>query len=715
MSPRGLPHLSMTALNGLCLCLVICAVGLLASQAVGPIHIAILLLAAGWQWWRWSGRAGAHDARRGWWEAASLAALFFFIGDLFVMSRDLVGSALRLLAFIVAYHADNPQPARRTRQTLGLTLIQMIAASASTTEVVFSLLMTAYLVVALWTLAALGAAEREAPRPSLSPAAPSPDLRAPLGRMTLATVPAVLAGGLGIFFLIPHYGTGYFREQGKSIRRSLTGFSDRIELGSIGSIKKSHATVMRVDRAGSGQPPPLPMRLRGVALDAFDGRVWERSDQSLTSLHKESTGHYIAHPERVAALPGEALLPGGAPRDWLQRRDILSLNIMVEPLETRVFFTPPELLSVTPLRFQSVAADTHGNLYAAGPRTRRFPYGTASLAEPPAPGEISPAPLSASERQRYLQVPRINPEVAELGRQVTAGLDGDTPKARALESWLLGGFRYSLDVNDTGVRDPLTHLLIDNQPGHCEYFATALAILLRLEGIPARVVTGFHGGEFSELTGQVIIRQSDAHSWVEAWLPETGWTVLDATPPDPDLANPGLLVRLFRLFDEVEIAWDTYIVGLDLQDQRSALEEIRDWFDLAASGTFIALRERTAALRRMAGIPDGGLPGSDGFHGVALVFTGSLAAALGIFLAWRRIARVRSGLHPATELFRRFEKQAAARGGPREPWMSPAAYARSRQAPDIAAAYEAARYGPPAEQPRGLRRMKEILGASPGR
>ncbi len=740
----------LTTLNGLCLCLAICAVSLLAAGAAGPLHVALLLAVTAWQRWRWSGGGGAADSRRWWWEAASLVALFFFIADLFVITRDLVGAALRLLVFIVAYHADNPQPARRARQTLGLTLIQMVAASASTTEVAFSFLMTAYLAASLWTLAAIGAAGKRSGDHVLGAGSPDPRLRAPLARMTLGAVPIVLAAGLGIFFVIPHYGTGYFREQGKSLRRDLTGFSERIELGSIGSIKKSHATVMRVQRWRSDDPPPLPLRLRGVALDRFNGRVWDMSDTSRSVMRPGPGGEYLVGASRLAALTGGVAAEPPNLREILGRRDVLSLQFLVEPLESHVLFTPPGMISVATMSYHTVFAGRQEDLYAGGPRPRRLPYRTTSLAFADArparagarPGSRTPesgawpaeqgalapagnysstapggdeqpeiAALSERDQRRFLQLPDVDPRVATLGREVTRGLAAPEDRARALESWLIRTFSYSLDVNDAAVADPLVHLLVDRQPGHCEYFATALAILLRIDGIPSRIVTGFNGGEFSDLTGQAIVRQSDAHSWVEAWLPPRGWVTLDPTPPDPAGVSPGLLASFWGLFDEAEIAWDTYIVGLDMEDQQSAFEEARDGFDLVTSGMVIRMREGIAALRELAGIAEGRLPASESL-GILLLFSAVAAAPLAGIYIRNRVRRARSPLHPATDLFRRFERRAARAGGSREAWMSPAEFARLRHAPDVASAFEAARYGPPQSRAESLANLRGLIGTA---
>jgi hypothetical protein len=580
----------------------------------------------------------------------------------------------------------------------------MIAASASTTEVAFSILMTGYLVTALWTLASIGSEEREGDRPSLSPAAPARQLRAPLVRLILASTPVVLAVGLGIFFLIPHYGTGYFREKGRSIRRNLSGFSDRIELGSIGRIKKSHATVMRIHQPGRDAPPQLPLRLRGIALDRFNGRVWDLSDQGRRPLRRDAHDAYVVDSSNLAA---------GSPRTPAQRAGILSLQILLEPLQTRVLFTPSDLISVTTKRFHTVESDRHGGLYAGGPRSRRFSYGTASLLHPPERPAAGVAPLNLEETPRFLQLPPLDPRVVDLALRVAAGAGSAAEKGRALEVYLRENYGYSLDVNDSAVRDPLSHLLIDRQPGHCEYFATALAVMLRVNDVPSRVVTGFNGGEHSELTGRTIIRQSDAHSWVEAWFPASGWTILDATPPDPGAFSPGLLARLWTFLDEAEIAWDTYIVGLDLQDQKSALEEVVDWFDLAAAGAVIHLRAAAAALRELAGITEGGLPASDTLLGITAALILAAVLPMAAFIGWRRFRHRGSAPHPATVLFRRFEKMPAHRGRVREAWVSPGEFARQEDAPAVAEAYEAARYGPADTLKGALDRLRSLVTARP--
>lgn len=716
MSRKGAFESRLTVLNGITCCLLVCSAGLLTSDAVGPVHASLLAATALYQRWRWSGHGGDPRARRSLWEAAAFATLIFFVADLFIVTRNLIGAALRLLAFIVVYHADNPQSPRGARQTLGLTFIQMIAAAASTTEVSFSILMAIYLASALYTLAALGAAETEEQAGRLAPHAPDPRLRIPLLRLIGAATPVIIALGLGLFFLLPHYGTGYFHEQGRSLRRNLSGFSDRIELGSIGSIKKSHATVMRVRSggvAGKSSAPPLPLRMRGIALDGYDGRAWSVTDTHKRWLRPDDAGGY---PLSTDLLPPRPSDPGGLAQSLRDRgpRDWLSLDILLEPLETRVLFTPPDTVSLTPPRYFQVGVDRQGTAFAGGSPSRRFTYQTISALGPPSrastPGEEPPEGSAT-----YLQLPAMDHRVETVAEDLTRGSTGAEAQARAIERRLREEYAYSLDVNDSEVESPLVHFLVERKPGHCEYFATAMAVLLRLRGIPSRVVNGFYGGERSELTGQTLLRQSDAHSWVEAWIPGQGWTTFDPTPADAvPAAGWGLFARFRRLLEETEIAWDTYIVGLDLEDQRNMLEDLRDRVELGLAEIVIVVRQAVRRLSLLSGSPGEGT--------IAVIALGLVAGTFAALLAGLRLAlrllkarRRTGGAHAATEIFRRFEKACGRAGLRRQPHVTASAFARRAGAPSVGEAFEAARFGPPSARGEAIERLRRAVAAERNR
>src|ERR1019366_5904852 len=112
------------------------------------------------------------------------------------------------------------------------------------------------------------------------------------------------------------------------------------------------------------------------------------------------------------------------------------------------------------------------------------------------------------------------------------------------ESYLRKNFSYTLELPKTDMRDPIANFLFRRKKGHCEYFASAMAVMLRTIGIPSRVTTGFAGGVYNPISGWYVVRASDAHSWVEAYLPRLGWTTFDPTPPDPNPPQLSLASRL---------------------------------------------------------------------------------------------------------------------------------------------------------------------------
>src|SRR5204863_9121503 len=110
----------------------------------------------------------------------------------------------------------------------------------------------------------------------------------------------------------------------------------------------------------------------------------------------------------------------------------------------------------------------------------------------------------------------------------------------------LSKFRYTLELPSQRQKDPVAFFLFERKAGHCEYFASAMAILLREEGVPSRIVTGFRGGEWNELTGNFIVRAKDAHSWVEVYFPGVGWYAFDPTQQDNlPLTNMGIRMQLY--------------------------------------------------------------------------------------------------------------------------------------------------------------------------
>src|SRR5215217_8720523 len=185
--------------------------------------------------------------------------------------------------------------------------------------------------------------------------------------------------------------------------------------------------------------------------------------------------------------------------------------------------------------------------------------------------DVSPLPLPY---YRYLQLPeRLDPRIGPLATTIIlhANANNNYDAAKAIESYLQREYGYSLDMKAAGP-DPVADFLFNVKAGHCEYFASAMVILLRSHGIASRLVNGFTAGEYNDAAGAYTVRQFNAHSWVEIYFPETrSWVTFDPTPPAgrTEPVRTGFTAQLQKYGEALELMWYQYVVGYDKQEQRS--------------------------------------------------------------------------------------------------------------------------------------------------
>jgi len=180
-------------------------------------------------------------------------------------------------------------------------------------------------------------------------------------------------------------------------------------------------------------------------------------------------------------------------------------------------------------------------------------------------------------RQSFLQLPHLDPRIQELALATTKPFPSSFGKAQALERFLKTNYGYSLQLRGTPQgADPLATFLFDVREGHCEYFASAMAIMLRQLEIPARLVNGFRTGEYNRFGDAWIVRQYDAHSWVEAYFPPYGWIEFDPTPPDPRRSSKPFLQLISQLLDAADLLWMEEIVNYTSKSQGQMLREARE-------------------------------------------------------------------------------------------------------------------------------------------
>jgi transglutaminase-like putative cysteine protease len=239
----------------------------------------------------------------------------------------------------------------------------------------------------------------------------------------------------------------------------------------------------------------------------------------------------------------------------------------MEPLGDNVFFLAerPQRLSGN---YRLVSIDAGGavyNLDVDHPITR---YEAESELPDSDPDQLSRAPDAMPPgTEEYLKPPPLDIRIPQLAEQITASSPDNYHKALALEQYLRTHFGYTLQLPRTQPADPLANFLFERKQGHCEYFASSMAVMLRTVGIPSRIVNGFRTGEFNDLTGQYVIRASNAHSWVEAYFPDFGWISFDPTPTGTLPTRTGWS-RISLYADAAASFWREWIINYDASHQR---------------------------------------------------------------------------------------------------------------------------------------------------
>jgi len=527
----------MTAVTALGLALtgqVSAVLGLLVPPAV--------LL--GW-WWQSRGRRPGRAFEILFRLVAFLGLLYFLY--LAVGRLRLLAASTALLFIGQAYHSLKPAGRREVWQLQVLAFFQILALAAATTNIGFLLPFLAYLAMAplALTLIALEGSEGEGRSPV--------PLTAGLLRASLAASCLALLGAALLFPLLPRYEAGLMSELRQRERRmALSGFSERVRFGDINGIKDSGRLVFRARLEGR---VPGEIRWRGIALDHYDGTSW-----SLSLLDREQVPYRYVRGMTVYRLDED----GSESVETAAR-------IQLEPLFTQVLFHLEGTNTISSGSLRGVSRDDWGNLYSTATRRVKDTYRIET-----GPPTGTPPLLGEEERARTLQIPPLDPRVEELSRTLAEGTEEPAGLARRIEAHLSTRYDYTLDLDDRGVADPLAAFLLERRSGHCEYFASAMAVMLRVNGVPARLVNGFQQGRHSGLTGTWSVRMRDAHSWVEAWIPGRGWTAFDPTPGEAADERAGLLAYLSDLGELGVTYWDDHVIGYNVYYQINAWLNLRD-------------------------------------------------------------------------------------------------------------------------------------------
>jgi protein-glutamine gamma-glutamyltransferase len=495
------------------------------------------------------------------------------------------------------------------------------------------------------------------------------------GKILVQAAPLVVL----LFVLFPRINTG-LRVDFRANRLASSGFSDRLSPGSIAALANSSEIAFRAEFPGSTATPPGSMYWRGAVMWHCDGLEWRTPyvPVSISSRGRGTRQSFTNNTIRQRIT----LAPHGA--RWMFALD-------------RPFEIPPGAILARGDYLWSVQTIR---------KARRYEV-VSSLG--PAGKELTPG-----ERREALELPpSISPAVRELAQSWTTQNSNPRAIVNSALQFFRTGFRYSLTPGEYRKND-LEQFLFHRRVGFCEHYAASFATLMRLAGVPARVVVGYLGGEYNDLGHFFLVRQADTHAWCEVWLPESGWTRVDPTTAvapgrasldlhsflergiasgQMETRRTGFLTQLARsaLFTNARLAletlsyeWDTRVLAFDADVQ----EVLLDSMGLANRGPFVLIIE------------------------ILIV----AIALLVIYFGWMQL-RTRSRADPVKTLYERFCRKAARLGARRHPWEGPSDFSRraalllpeqSERIRQISNIYIALRYAP---EPAGVgldRFVKEV-------
>lgn len=369
---------------------------------------------------------------------------------------------------------------------------------------------------------------------------------------------------LPMFFVLPRVSGGRLGNNSGNLL-SMTGFSDSVRLGAIGSLKQSDETVMRVRLDKNGENNSENLYWRGVALDSFDDKVWSKSKLDYKEPYIKGEKDFFL----VDYSSG--------------KEDVTIQTVYLEPIDTPVLFTLARPVAIQG-NFQILFKDSEGAINFNRSGYDRLSYKVYSDRSLPDKNRLKADNSAYSEEYKhYLQVPEdIDPRIAQLATQIAGKYDNRYDKAKAIEKYLQTQFGYTLELK-AGGEQPLADFLFNVREGHCEYFATAMAIMLRTQGIATRIVNGFQQGEYNETADIYVVKQKNAHSWVEVYFPrENDWVVFDPTPfagqNDGSSAGSGIIGTFNNYLEALETFWIQYFVAFDNQEQRSLFRSAKTSF-----------------------------------------------------------------------------------------------------------------------------------------
>ena len=480
----------------------------------------------------------------------------------FFLGLELFEGVLIFLVYIQVLKLLGSKGTRDVVQIYLLSFFQFLAGTILTVDFSYGIAFVAYVTVAVWAILSLNMKKESDEVVGDGSGAGERLISGGFLFATAAIAFVIFLGTAVVFVSVPRLGLGFLHSRFIASNELSTGFSNQVELGRVGEIKRDSSPVMRVRITNLEKAShPDTIYWRGIALDEFDGTTWRVGEHTSNRLQSGRDGVIWVREPRGGSPPVEQ-------------------TVITEPIDSNILFAAGE-----PVAFRGIATnrlDERNDSYFLptnlGYRQKYIAY---SDFRRPSTRELRKEGNGLYPRaiaERYLQLPALSGRVQRLAVKLAKGYDNPYDKARSVESYLTNNMSYTLTLPKGTEAFPLDEFLFSNRAGHCEYFATAMVVLLREVGVPARIVNGFLGGEWNSFGKFYLIRESNAHSWVEVFFHDWGWVRFDPTPAGGDSLgrSPWLGSYIASYYDYLKYRWSRYVVDFSGRDQKRIFSGIRD-------------------------------------------------------------------------------------------------------------------------------------------
>ncbi len=637
-------------------------------QDVSPLFIAAMGVGIALNFYLMA--RGRSIIPRGVWNIAAVIIFIVFIADFLWGGHNLTSSAARFLSLLLVAKLYDLRTNRDYVIVYCTVFFQILAAAASTVSLLFLPVLLLFIIASIFAMITVNIQREFELGKNRGIEPPSGVFDVPFTTYAVVLSSVTISLTFLLFMVLPRMEAGFLQKK-DLVAVKVVGFSDKVDLGALGPVKKDPTVIMRVDFPGFNGRPHGPLYFRGTTLSRYDGKAWLKGPSKERLVRKSSDRFELAARRRGM---------------------VIMARVLLEPLNSNVLFTLPRAVSIEG-NFKNLWQDASGTVYLPSPPFSRMEYrvwSSPAAVRPAQPGDMSEfTDLSRMDRG-------LRRRIRALAERITAGASGNVARSAMIRNYLRTNYTYTLDPKRRKGTSPVEDFLFYSREGFCEHFATAFVLLARSIGIPSRIVTGFLEGEWNSTGRYFIVRQSDAHSWAEIYAGgSAGWVRADPTPPagfTPLLKGTGLANYL----DYMHLKWSRYVVNFTNSDQRrlaytfrkKGREVVEDMKEALAGAASYADRSRPVLLPLL------------------------LVLVLALYLVRSRERRSRLALTRTPAFYVEMLRVLRKRGLEKEPSETATEFARRVSSPgvqELTEIYQRVRFGRGRCKPSEETKIREIL------